>query len=279
MNNFTRRIFSSGLLLLCLAMKSSPAEAIISRDSIFKKVVENHGKGALQVDLNILFQKDSERFSLRERWTVENSEKMNVVVTSSGLQFEIDYNGNFRRPSGPFNLRSTANENIEIPLYIRSVQNLLKWTAQQHILPQAAINMQKRAPKNLRDVRPWIDPYLRITRQEGAPQYTFGVPSNPKSAGNPTLWIEQDRFQIRKIRFGSGSEVTMADDRENVKGFNFPQRRTVTWGSNRVEIQTLKITSLGSNRTPPQAKPEANSAMSLPSSFAPLVEEFYTRFR
>ncbi len=58
------------------------------------------------------------------------------------------------------------------------------------------------------------------------------------------LWIEQDAFNVLKVRFPSQASVTAEQYQKFDREFWFPRTRWVEWDQNRAKIEALRISSL-----------------------------------
>ena len=104
-----------------------------------------------------------------------------------------------------------------------------------------------------------------------------------RHAEGPGLWIEQDKFLIRKLRFQSGVEVLAKEYGDYSRGLKFPKIRILNNKGISIPIRVLKINGLPSNNKVLKKKMSLQSLRSSQTQQMEikdsLIEEFYTRFR
>lgn len=208
--------------------------------------------------------------------------------------------------------KKTDYEFFEKWFHYRSSERFLKNLIDAKITTEDAVKIN--SPKTIKDISNETDANLRLSRVGGVITYGIGVPvaanaaasvnslSN-NSAGNlasattatgagittdlnggnllnPGLWIEQDVFQIRKIRLPSTAEIIAEKHSQFSRGLVFPRHRIIKWGPNTVTISVLSIT--GKNKDSwnqfPTKFPLKKDRLK-ESSLDPVVEDFYERFR
>jgi hypothetical protein len=137
--------------------------------------------------------------------------------------------------------------------------------------------------KELKEYTYVADPFVRLSRTAGVVTFALGQPTPVDSTkAYPGMWVEQDRFLIRKIRLDSQAEVSADDYSEFNNGLWFPKSRTVSWGDRTVHIRTLKVASTSlppsiKERLSPTGLKRRADAKELFTS--PIISEFYKRFR
>ena len=88
---------------------------------------------------------------------------------------------------------------------------------------------------------------IHLERALGVVNYVFYL--NKK---NPTLWIEQDEFVIRKVRIQEDSWLTAEDYQLYLGQFLFPHKRTFLAPGIKVEMKVLNIQPVSSKESIPK---------------------------
>ena len=83
------------------------------------------------------------------------------------------------------------------------------------------------------------EPFVRLARSGGTINYAFGSIATGEAAHTHPrgLWIEQDQFVLRKIRFHSGAELSAERYSNYSRGLDYPRKRTLQWENQTVNIQ------------------------------------------
>lgn len=275
------------LIYICLLAFSplapTTADAFIpSSLAIFTRLARGGGKGAYSIEQEVQFRTEADPIVLRERWIVENGDVMRLSV--SGLKgsqdnwrFDALYRDGKRTWTEGSQARSAPQsvEFIEPLLHFRSGASLLGWLARLRIVPPGLGQVRRFNRKTA----PYVaEPGVRLARSGGVVTWAFGEPSPPTGALLPGLWIDQDAFQFRRLRFPSQAEVQADRHASFAGGLRLPRERTVTWDNNSVTIRVLTVKSLPEGAA-------AESLLAAPSGTAgrlpdaAQVREFYSRFR
>ncbi|MDZ4661231.1 MAG: hypothetical protein SGJ18_06380 [Pseudomonadota bacterium] len=284
------------LLTLYLLGSLSPSAFgyIPDLEMILDRTAKNQGNTGYVIDLEISFDNKSQTQVVKEHWVIENAESLRVFargerdlkeqlsllrIYDKSKKFYMDESGTVRstRFSGEF---------FEPLFHIRTVKKLHRALIDLSILPEASTR-HKSAPIDVKE--PTYDkvPYLRLSRAAGVIAYALGMPPQKDATQlNPEIWIEQDRFVIRKMRLPSQTEIVADDYQKFVGSLSFPQTRTVRWANNSVKIRvinikntpvTSKIRELLSPKIFTEEKKKAEKLNVLPED--PIIQEFYSRFR
>jgi len=291
-----RRMKMSKTMLLALFVLSpltSPA-SIPQSQTIAARVARGHGKNAYIIDQDVQFRTNAEPLVLRERWLVENGDRMRLTVTPSQtggtkgaepIRFEALYLDGRRIytdfvssgvKSGAF-----SAEFIESAFHTRSGKGFLTSLVRARIVPQGFL--REKAPKitKLEQIKRASEPMVRLGRDAGVVAWIFGDPSQAEGRLNPQAWIEQDSFTLKRLRFPTESEV--AADRVSTypNGLKFPRERTVAWGDNSVTIRVVAVRAAASSSLDRSFDAKSFSTAAKPARLPELaqVREFYSRFR
>lgn len=312
LQNFKRIANTPELLLFilvsvqvgALTIGSSAAAYIPHSQSILGRLVRGHGKGAYVIEQDVQFRTGGEPLVLRERWLVENGDRLRLTVTASGLQssgsgsvngkaiepvrLEFLYRDGRRYgadPTGGGAGKSSpvSGEFIEGVFHDRSSKSFLASLLRARIVPQS-FSRDRTRPSKVEPLRHTPEPLVRLGRSAGVISWIMGEPSPIQGKANPAVWIEQDSFILRRLRFPSEAEVVAERISIYPNGLKFPRERTVTWENNSATIRVVSIKPTASASIAKQLEPTAftnnansNRPVSLPDSAQ--VREFYSRFR
>lgn len=273
------------------ALTASHAEAYIpSSRTISSRLAKNSGKGAFVIEQEVQFRSLAEPITLRERWTVENGETMRLSVfapksSKDAAKFEALYReGKRTAPDliGSLKTTNVGGEFIESFQHFRSGKGFLDALVRSRIVPGSFLRERPRPTKADKVVHQ-PEPYVRLGRTGGVVAWVFGEPSPIESSKlNAQVWIGQDEFLLRRLRFPSQAEMTATNFISSPGSLVFPKERTVTWDNNTVVIRVLSV-----KPAPAGSAAQALAANSLTAADAksaklpeqPQVKEFYSRFR
>jgi hypothetical protein len=271
--------------------------------TIAGRLAKNSGKGTYSIEQDVQFRSTAELVTLRERWIVENGENMRLIVTHQGAQqkaqqkapsdsarFDIVYReGKRTAPDLRGNLRTTAlsSEFVEVFSHARSGRGFLEAFVRSGIVPPSFLKERPRFAANSTRYLP--EPLVRLGRTGGVVNYVFGEPT-PADAKktNPGVWIEQDAFLLRRLRFPSEAELSSQDffaplnNSSPAGGLRLPRERKITWDNSSVVIRLVSVDSIdpasaANLLSPASLTPNDARAARLPDLAQ--VKEFYSRFR
>ncbi|MDX9730263.1 MAG: hypothetical protein RBT63_00695 [Bdellovibrionales bacterium] len=305
-------------LLAALALPAFVEAAIPHSKTIVSRLAKNSGRGVYVVEQEVRFS-GPEGITLKERWLVQNSDVMRLIVQDVRTQnqrgdFRWDalYRGGRRIASVPAHAspagstepgkavtapaaqttpQNTAlsGEFFESFLFHRTSARFFESFVKNKILPPSALRERARIG-NIANYKPTAEPAVRLGRTSGVVAWVFGEPTPIDHAANyPGAWIEQDNFILRKIRLPSQAEMTLGNHQNAGRGLRLPRERTITWhsGDSAREIRsaTIKVTSaraMAENSLAPQFQPASITPGELKAARLPdsaTVREFYSRFR
>ena len=280
-----KRLFVLWILMLIGPFASA---ALPPARFIAMEVAKNSGSGAYQIEQDVQFPTSGEPLILRETWWVENENTMRLQVT--GLrelkeQFRLQYvyNGGQRIGNSAQGkmAKKVADDFIEKYFHFRSGERLLNDIVSMKILPSA--NLARKSFRNVKDIEYRPEAMVRLGRAGGNVAYVFGSPSPVEGNPHPGFWIEEDTFVLRKFRLPSLAEVTAEKFMQSPRGLLFPRSRTLRWGTNTVQIQTLSVSSksgLKGDFFQPASLESVNRMEGIENpTLKATVEEFYLRFR
>lgn len=273
------------ITLLTLSFVHVAAAALPPSRMIFQRLAENSGSGSYTIEQEVQIPNGAEPLVLKETWVIDSDRSMRVTVQpmqdpKDSVHLQILYVGGQRwiLRDGTKLSSTPPTEFVEKIFHLRSLESAGSSFTSLGILPPNAL--QKRPlPKKSEDIKHDGEDFVRLGRTDGVIAWAFGQPAPPQGEGPAGLWIEQDQFVIRKLRWSTGAEVSAESYSTYARGLQFPRLRTLRWGNQSVQIRVLSVSGKG-------------LALSMSSLDVPwkihgleqqpaqrLIEEFYSRFR
>ncbi len=274
------------VIFLTLCLPSLVLAYIPRARTILDRVTDNAGTGTYLIEQELQFTASTEPFSLRETWVVDSEGSMRVNVTGTKdqkeqIKFSMIYSQGVRRwnsPQGPKQKPWPADSPERFWNY-RTKDSLIASLIHAQILP-AHVAQRHQPPRNMHDIK-WIpESFVRLARVGGTTAWAFGEPTPVQGAPLPGLWIEQDLFLIRKIRFADGAEITADNYNSYSRGLQLPKNRLFHWGSNTVQGQLINATGLAAGQAKAASITGQMNFNSIPEpALRTQIEEFYSRMR
>ncbi|MGE0632106.1 MAG: hypothetical protein AB7O96_06840 [Pseudobdellovibrionaceae bacterium] len=273
------------LILLLVTTFSAQAFAYLPQPRlILFRTVEKHGSGSYQIESLVEISSPQGSKTFRETWWIENDSTLSVLVKGENpagtpIEFLISYDSDGKTVfTDRLQKEGTPPEFFEKFWLSRSINNLGRMIIQHKMAPNTLLQ-RRPAPKNLNEPTYNIESYLKLGRLEGVINWVFSTGEN-----EPGIWIEQDEFVIRKLRFGKNSEVRAIKFSGYARGLEYPKSRVVKWGDNQATLTTVSVSSLNASQFASKVRkaPDSNSRISPLQTYAesnPAVVEFYSRFR
>ncbi len=231
------QMFASTIVLLLLAI---PARAYIPPYwMILMRTAKNHGNGAYIVNEDVSFPNPSDptqpTLAAHEHWIILSGSQMRVEVDGIGSlknQLQLTYVYRWGRryfisKTGVRKVKKAPNDWLEPFFNFRNAQAFQRYAIQKGVTPPASAASRQQPYSKLHPL-PIPEPYMRLSRVDGTVSYAIGKPTPVGATLLPGLWIKQDQFVVKKIRFPSGAVVL-------AKGYNLygdiwlPKSITVTW--------------------------------------------------
>lgn len=255
---------------------------------ILTRLAENNGNGLYQIEQELQFLTSSEILTVRETWYTAGEKGLRLIAVGQGdlkdkFYFQAAYVGGNRWiiSQGKKESQKISPEMIERPFHFRSLESLAQWMIGLEILPS-----------NFFQLKPYLkdrdgftypqEPFVRLGRSGGTITYAFGAaPTENPNKNLPGIWIEQDLFDVRKVRWPSQGELNVEELGSYSRNLVFPKSRNFRWGNQSLQINTLSVVG-----KPPS--PATQNLLNLNASRANLMEgfpqkdllvEFYQRFR
>lgn len=243
------------LFAFILLMSTSSWAYIPPYWMIMSRVTENHGKGLYAIDQDVIFPSENGPIIINERWTVLNEDQLRVEVTGRrefsnqiNLVFIYDQNRkHFIGDDGQKKSMRTPHEFFEPVFHFRQSKEIKPYLVAQKIVPTETLRSEPHKFSN-KNPHPAEETYVRLGRLAGVVNYIVGLATLPNSATkSPGLWIEQDQFNIRQIRYPSQLQITAPTYSTFSQGFQFPKERDVSFNNVNIKIVTNSVTSIANS--------------------------------
>ena len=285
------------LLLMSVLFTSIKALSYIpSSDFILKQVLKNHGRSNYLIQQELTFPIEKTQKIVHETWHVTVNKNQNLqlhlLAKSEGLHIERLYINNMiyhKNNKKTVRKNKWSSEFIE-PWFIgRSLQQLQKAIVSHKMAGTSALNWNpslfatppktksKGNERNLTNVQIPIN----FSINQGQVMYTY-----QRNKKGPGLWIEQDKFVIRKIKLKTNTEVLASRYLEHTGYLKFPQSRMLTYDDTSIPIKTTKISRLSNKKKLQQKlslqnfrKSRKNITQWENDETSSLIKDFYSRFR
>jgi len=278
------------IVIALLSMYQRAHAFVPKAKTIIEKTADNHGKGYYSIQLEVSFRNDLGTQTVTENWVVENGDGMFVEAKGSGFHYAAVYRKKtkyFMDDRGAEKSARLSQDFFEDLFHFRGADSLGSEFVAMGVIPPKALSREHKI-RTLKDVRYERENFVRLSRAAGVVNYALGRPTPPNSTPLPGVWIEQDRFHIRRIRFPSATELTADDYNDFSRNLSYPRTRTVTWGQSSVSIRTVKIAAINptneikSKLSPSFLRTRKQTQIQLVATeneLSPLIKEFYQRFR
>ena len=276
-------------MILAAAFIACSAEAYIPNSQfVFNRLTAQHGKGTYLVEDEVTIHEGTENVVIRENWIVVDGGEMRLSAQGDGAHvfrimkkgrlYWVDDKGAERSAEIP---QSHVMRNIMMRTPNEEKRIFVNWG----ILPPDVFH-DKKLPKDLKDIKVESEPFVRLGRIGGAVALAYGKPSPADGQPTPGLWIEQDQFNIRKMRSPDGAEVYLNDYGVYSKGLVFPKTQIINFDNHMATVRVLKVSSIVLSGDYSRqfdlnwlrGRPDTRSAWPQ-STLGPVVQEFYRRFR
>lgn len=252
------------ILTIVVAFSNFSYGFILPLQPAMKKTVALSGNQIFSVDQDVIFKSDSEDLVIKENWLIEGDKNLILTATGQGslkdlFKMVIFYNSkNKTIMVGKSRQTEPVNPDFfERYLSIRSLASFANY---------------------LNDLS--VAPLIRLSRVAGLPAFAIGEPST--NILKPQVWLDQETFQIRKVRFPSEAQVSF-DDYAAYDKIWYPRLKVVNWGHQSATIKvrqvTTKIKASLANFYPQKLDQPSEASLSSKGPIGLTIQEFYTRFR
>ena len=272
--------------LLLFVFSATTFAFIPSADFIFSKVVKNAGSGVYQVKQEVNFPTSTRNITVTETWWIQSDDLMflkaegplftQYFLYKKGRKYTFGPNGGVQASAIP----SDFHEEF---FFKRSSQNLKDTLVAKKILPAQTFRKRPiiKNPKETKDLANINEPYLKLSRLGGSINYLMGYAAQEEGA--PGVWIEQDKFTLKKIKFASKAEVTADSFAELSRSLVYPKSQKIAWDNQYVQIELSRADALNKGveffEDAQFAKLENQNKPLPPELAQSVVGDFYKRFR
>lgn len=271
-------------ILLSFSLSSSAWAYLPQPRVILARTAANQGSGAYQIDSLVEISSEKGQHTFRETWIIENENSFLLTVKSEKpgggtVQFSIRYDGDGKTFFNQKSLsQSLPAEFFEKFWLARSMDSLGRLMIKSKVAPTSVLQ-RRSPPKSLTEPHYAQEPFLRLGRFDGVINWVFSM-----GESQPSLWVEQDQFIIRRLRFNDQTEIRASRFSTYAKALHYPKSRVVKWGPHQATLTTTSVSSLPSadaTKKVSAANLDASSSLQALEVFSsqPAIAEFYSRFR
>jgi len=223
---------------------------------IMSRVAENHGKGPYQLEQRIEFSHGAEPLIVNEKWIIEDEDHFRLEATGVGplkdkLRLTYVYSGGRRHFVDTNGLKKSekAPDDFFEPYFHFRRSKVIKSRLVAHKVVPASTLKSEAQRYSERNPRPPEEAFVRLGRSGGVVAYAIGEPTPVGSASqNPGLWIEQDQFHVRKIRFPSGTEISAEAFQKYSREAWFPGQLQILWSGQNLKVKVGRVLALNSGK-------------------------------
>jgi hypothetical protein len=269
-------------IVLSLVFASVAAHAYIPHSrTILGRLARNQGKGSYAIEQDVEFKDGNETIKLRERWIVDNSQTMRLSVTGAGAKYEAVYKNKVRVApdlKGGWTNGAPSAEFTEPYFFARSSAEYLRLFLNAGILPASFAKERPPFRPEAKDPYP-PEPLVRLGRVEGVVAYEFGTPTVGDES-KPGVWIEQDSFLLRKLRFPSNAEIVASHFGNYDSNLKLAKDRHIVWNGKAADVHVVSVKSIPAAQAQKLLASTTLSANDAREAHLPdVAKEFYSRFR
>jgi hypothetical protein len=272
------------VLITCTANAYVP-----STQFIFNRLAAQHGKGEYSIDDEVTFHEGADTAIFHENWLVFDGGEMRVVAVSDdgGRIFKIMKRGRvyWLEEGSSEHSDEVGPDQFMRVLLTRSAVDLKRTFVNWGIMPSEVLR-EKKMPKEVKDLQYEPETFVRLGRIAGTVAYVYGTPAPVEGTAPAGLWIEQDVFNIRKLRTPDSSEISLNDYATYARGLAFPRSQTILWGNHEVNVRVTKVNGVNlSGEQRRQTEPSwfrghSDAATHWPkANLTPVIQDFYKHFR
>lgn len=292
-----QKLFFVFMMMMIMSLSVMALGYIPSSDFILQQVVKNHGRGRYLIEQEVRFSFQQTSKIVHETWHIESVPRlqnkqrdfylqMHLLAKAEGLSIQRLYKDHkVYQKDEQKALKSWKwpLDFIEPWFLTRSLRQIQNAILKQEMAGVSALNwnpalLARRSHQQETSTVLSIPMPISLSRYQGKVMLTYQT-----QAQGPGLWIEQDEFLIRRLRLKSNVEILAKDYGDYSRGLKFPKNRLINNNDVAISIRVLKIDSLSQSH---KAFLQKMSVQSLAPSvigedrmIAPLIEDFYSRFR
>ncbi|MBX9767036.1 MAG: hypothetical protein K2X47_07180 [Bdellovibrionales bacterium] len=250
---------------------------------IFSEAIKNHGKGPYTYETEVTFKRGPDTFTTHEKWLFDSSQRFSVKANGTGFVWAALVEGGRHvsiDTTGARDADPIPPDLYEPLLHTRSSGEFGQFLTSHKFVTPDAISFRGIIKKkdSKKDLDQSSHPQIRLARTDGVVAIAMGTPSLADGTSYPMVWMDQDRFLVKKIRTPSLNEVRLSNHANFGRGLRYPRTQTLVIDGVEITIQLKKmdavnaITNLDSQLK--DIKPKVAEG-----PLAEVVTTFYSRFR
>lgn len=256
---------------------------------ILEKTVENAGTGTYVLEQDVRLSRGQEQIQFKETWVIENDKTMRLTITpidasqKNLFRFQAIYSGGNRWTLS--NDRKRVSEKISDELaekwfFFKKPEALAQALISHKIIPSIPAPQGPKKIKTGLDFKVESEKYVRLSRAQGVVNYNF---TDLEQTGFGSLWIEQDQFVIRKLKWPSQAIMSADDYKIYAKNLHLAENQNIQWEQSNAQIHVSSVNLKATNAsnsfqlTSLDQSPSFEGFKSDDSK--KLAEEFFKRFR
>ena len=285
------------LFLFCTTMILGVGPRVMayipSSRMILDKVVEGVIKTPIYVEQEVRLVSSQNVAYLKEQWLFESENSARVIVRGEKdlqdqLAFQIQISDRSQiMDQQRFGDRQKKKQPLmERVFFIKGTEGLMRFLVQSEIVGDEIFNSQafKKIPGN-NGFQYQPETFLRLGRVGGKIAYVLG-PSPKEESSTPGFWVEQDLFQIFKLRNSKGEEIRFEKMTNFSKGIRWPKEMQMTWVGSGSSLSMMAQIQTNMVKVPDavlkqlfQKKIDRKALEFEKHPAKNMIEEFYQRFR
>lgn len=271
------------LILSFIFVSELASAALLPSRFVFAKVIEQNPKQGFVLEQEISFG-DSEPLVVKETWQVHGPELKRLTVTDMQNQkviFSALYRNKKRltNQDGQLRTQDFTAEFLQKIFFIPTTTEFANFAVQLGVVPSNVLAPAQTASRSSQFTYK-EEPYVRLARSQGTVTYAYGPLSLSAEERFPGLWIEQDLFQIKKIRFPSKATLTVGEYSNVAPKVFVPKDWSLEWDGKfaKMKIQGTTFKSVDASKLQSVPLEITQFGEISKSQFRTQVEEFYSRF-
>lgn len=273
------------ILIITLLLSSVSVSAYIpSADFIINKAVKNAGSGIYQLRKEIVFANQARPVTVTEHWWIQNDDLMFLKAESPAFtQYFLYKDGKRYTFNSQNSMQATGlAEDFYMPLFFqRNSQGFKETLIRKKLAPVQTFKKRPvvRNAKEAHVIGQLQEPYLKLSRVKNTSSYLLGFAS--ESEDRAGIWLEQNQFTIKKIKFEDSAELSVDQHAELSKGLTTPKTYVVIWGGQTAQVELSQGNSIPNGSTffnENEFSKLSQQVKPIPDDYTSVIE-FYKKFR
>ena len=238
---------------------------ILPLETVLTKSVALNGNQIFSIEQDVIFKSGSEDFVIRENWLIEGDKNLKMTATGQGALKDL--------------FRMTTVYNSKTKTMMTGKNKVSEYVTPDFFERYLSIRSTDSFKKYLTELT--IVPSIRLSRAAGSVAFAIGEPS-PVNLPHPQLWIDQELFEIRKLRLPSSAEITL-DDYEVNKLIHYPRTKKISWAGHEIVIRVRQISTKTKASLaafyPQNLDQPSEVNLASKGEVGLFIQDFYKRFR